>query len=128
MKPQQKLSLIFWIFVLFCMLSGLTGCSKTEPSTAISETIKQDVKIIEKEIASVKENIPPQCRTQQLDTQLDTISDQVKNISAKVESMDATCIVQKEGLEQEVSKLKWIIFFLLLIGGILGYLIIKCKI
>lgn len=125
MKRQEKFGVIFWVFVLLAAIIGLNGCSKTEPSTAIADTIKEDIKVIEKEIVSVKENLPAQCRNKQLDTQLDTISVQVKNISTKVNSVDVACKTEKEVLTQQISKLHIIIGILFTIGCVLGFLLIK---
>lgn len=121
MKPQQKLSLIFWIFILMCILSGLTGCSKTEPSTAITESVKQDVEIIEKQMLTVKESLPAECKTPMVTAQLDNIQYSIKTLSTKADSIELTCKTEKEVYTQQISKLKIVIGFLILfiIGGII---------
>ena len=127
MKSQEKFGLLFWIFVLFSILWGLTGCSKTEPEVLMSEVIKQDVKVIEKQIEVVKDSIPVQCRTKQLDTQLDTISIQVKNISAKADVEVAVCEKSKEVYTQQISKLQVIIFGLIIACVLLVFVMVKSK-
>lgn len=125
MKTQEKLSLIFWIFILFCMLGGLTGCSTVDPSTAITDSIKQDVKVIEKQVATVKENLPVNCKTSVVISQLDIIQGQIKTISTKADTVELSCKTEKEVYTQQISKLRIIIGFLILV--IVGGIILKVR-
>lgn len=109
----------FWCFSLLC------GCSKTEPSTAIAESIKNDITVIEHQIKDVKDNLPKECNSPSVKANLTTIQENVKNIKGKVDSQVIACDTQNEVLKQENSKLKVIIVFLLTIGCGLIYLLTK---
>lgn len=116
------------IIILLCFLS-LCGCAKKEPSTAIAENIKSDITVIEHQIQDVKDNLPKECQNPSVKANLSIIQENIKNIKGKVDSQVIACDTQNDVLQQENSKLKWIIGFLLTIGCLLLYLlIIKRKI
>lgn len=111
---------------IICILAVLlSACSKTEPSTAIADSIKQDVTVIEKQVETVKQSLQVECKTPAVMAQLDTIQAQVKTISTKADSATLACKTEKDVLKQENSKLKIVIVFLLTIGCGLIYLLTK---
>lgn len=127
MKPQQKLSLIFWIFILFCMSSGLTGCSKTEPETLISEAIKQDVEVIKTQVDAVEKTLTKECKTPAVVAQLSVLTKSIETISAKADSEVAVCEKSKEVYTQQISKLHIIIGGLIIVYVLLVFVLIKKK-
>lgn len=123
---QKKFITLF--ITLLCFLS-LCGCAKKEPSTAIADNIKSDITVIEHQIQDVKDNLPKECQNTSVKANLSIIQENIKNIKGKVDSQVIACDTQNAVLQQENSKLKWIIGFLLTIGCLLLYLlIIKRKI
>lgn len=119
---QKKIITLF--ITLLCFLS-LCGCAKKEPSTAIAENIKSDITVIEHQIQDVKDNLPKECQTSSVKASLTTIQENVKNIKGKVDSQVVVCNTQNAVLQQENSKLRLVIGFLVFI--IVGYLILKFK-
>lgn len=119
---QKKIITLF--ITLLCFLS-LCGCAKKEPSTAIAENIKSDITVIEHQIQDVKDNLPKECQTSSVKASLTAIQENVKNIKGKVDSQVVVCNTQNAVLQQENSKLKLVIGFLVFI--IVGYLILKFK-
>ena len=120
---RNKIKKYFFYFIIPLVL----GCSKTEPSTAIAETIKQDVKVIKKSIATTEEILAVECKTPAVISQLDTLKEQVLTISTKADSVDLACKAEKEVYTQQISKLRVIIFGLIIACGLLGFVIIKRK-
>lgn len=121
-----KISIIIWLLIFLCLLSA---CAKKEPSTAIAENIKSDITVIEHQIQDVKDNLPKECQNPSVKANLSVIQENIKNIKGKVDSQVIACDTQNAVLQQENSKLKWIIGFLLTIGCLLLYLLtIKRKI
>ena len=123
MKRQEKFGIAFWILVLLAMLWGLTGC--TTASEAITDVIKDDVKVIEKQIDVVEVSLPKECKTPVITAQLDLLKDNIKTISNKADSVELYCKVEKDVLNQRISKLHIIIGVLFAIGCVLGFLLTK---
>ncbi len=105
----------------------LVGCSKKAPSTAITESVKSDINVIEAQISDFKEDLPAECKNPSVNAKLSTIQANLKTITAKVENIDLSCKTEKEVLAQENSKLKIIISSLIVVMILLGYILIKKK-
>ena len=104
------------LFYIFCISAiFLSGCAKKEPATAIADSIKSDITVIEHQIQDVKDNLPKECQNPSVKANLSTIQENVKNLKAKVDTQVITCKTQNESLKQEISKLKIIIGFLVFI-------------
>jgi ABC-type molybdate transport system ATPase subunit len=123
MKSQEKFGIAFWILVLLGMLWGLTGC--TTASESITDVIKDDVKVIEKQIDVVEVSLPKECKTPIITAQLDLLKDNIKTISNKADSVELSCKVEKDVLNQRISKLHIIILGLIIACGLLIFVIIK---
>lgn len=111
--------------LILCGVLCLAGCSKVEPSSAIVDTIKSDIKVIEKQIATTEEILTVECKTPAVISQLDTLKEQVRAISTKSDSVNLACKTEKEVYTQQISKLRVIIFGLVLSCGLLVFVIIK---
>ena len=105
----------------------LVGCSKQTPSTAITESVKSDINVIESQIEDFKQDLPTECKSSSVNAKLSTIQANLKTITTKVESIDLSCKTEKEVLIQENSKLKATILSLLVIAGLLGYILVRKK-
>ena len=127
MKKREKYSLLFWIFVLLAMMCGLTGCSKTEPEVLMSEAIKQDVEVMTAQVDAVKQTLAKECKTPAVLSQLSAIEKNIKTLSAKADAEVAVCEKSKEVYTQQISKLRVIIFGLIIACGLLVFFIIKRK-
>jgi DNA-binding FrmR family transcriptional regulator len=127
MKRQEKFGIAFWIFVLAMMLLGLCGCSKTEPEVLMSETIKQDVEVMTAQVDAVKQTLAKECKTPAVLAQLSAIEKNIKTLSAKADAEVAVCEKSKEVYTQQISKLRVIIFGLIIACGLLVFVIIKRK-
>ena len=103
----------------------LTGCAKKEPTTAIADSIKSDIKIVEQQIEDFKQDLPTECKTPSVKANLSTIQANIKTLSGKVDNLDKTCLTRLDVLKEENSKLKITIGFLILI--IIGYIILKIR-
>lgn len=128
MKNNNVILQICYIFcyIFLCLfLLSLGGCSTTEPSTAITEAIKADIKVIEKQVEVVKKTMPAQCQTPAIITQLNTIQEAIKTISTKAHTGAIFCETEKEVYKQQINKLHLIIAVLFVIGGVLGFLLTK---
>jgi hypothetical protein len=119
MKRQEKFGIAFWILVLLGMLWGLTGC--TTASEAITDVIKDDVKVIEKQIDVVEVSLPQECKTPVIMAQLDVLKDSIKTVSNKADSMELTCKAEKDVLNEQIDKLYIIIIVLFIACGLLIY-------
>ena len=126
MKKREKYSLLFWIFVLLAMMCGLTGCSKTEPEVLMSEAIKQDVEVMTAQVDAVKQTLAKECKTPAVLSQL-SAEKNIKTLSAKADAEVAVCEKSKEAYTQQISKLRVIIFGLIIACGLLVFVIIKRK-
>lgn len=113
------------ILFIICVSVLFSGCSKTEPSTAIADSIKNDITVIEHQIKDVKDNLPKECNSPSVKANLTTIQENVKNIKGKVDSQVIACNTQNDVLRQENSKLKVIIGFLVIIA--LGFIFLRFK-
>lgn len=128
MKNKILIKFIVLLWIVW-ILSLLSACSKTNPVSAVADNIKNDITIIESQIQDVKDNLTAECKTPYIDKNLEIIQTNVKNIKSKVDVQVSICDTQNKVLTEENSKLKWIIFSLLTIGCLLGYLLtIKHKI
>lgn len=114
--------------LILCGVLCLMGCSKVEPSSAIVDTIKNDVKVIEKQIATTEEILTVECKTPAVISQLDTLKEQVRAISTKADSVNLACKTEKEVYTQHISKLRVIIFGLVIASGLLVFVMVKHKI
>jgi hypothetical protein len=119
MKRQEKFGIAFWILVLLGMLWGLTGC--TTASESITDVIKDDVKVIEKQIDVVEVSLPKECKTPVIMSQLDVLKDSIKTVSNKADSMELTCKAEKDVLNEQIDKLYIIIIVLFIACGLLIY-------
>lgn len=92
------------LFYIFCIMQiFLSGCAKKEPSTAISEATQKEIVVIQEDIKkSTCENKDSFIK------RLDAIKTEVKNISL-------ACNTEKEVLKEQVSKLKIIMVFLIVL-------------
>ena len=116
----------FVTFYIFCILQiFLTGCSKKEPSTAIVDSVKSDIVVIEQQIEYFKQGLPKECQNSSVSANLNTIQANIKTISTKVENIDLACKTEKEVLRQENSKLKIIIGFMFILCG--GFIVLILK-
>lgn len=109
----------FWCFLSLC------GCAKKEPSTTIAENIKSDIIVVEKQLDDLKDNLPSECKNPSVNANLNVIQANLKSITSRVDSQVLACNTEKQVLEQENSKLRLVIGFLVFI--IVGYLILKFK-
>ena len=127
MKRQEKFGIAFWLFVLAMMLLGLCGCSKTEPEVMMSEVIKQDVEVMTAQVDAVKQTLAKECKTPAVLSQLSAIEKNIKTLSAKADTEVSICEKSKEVYTQQISKLRVIIFGLIIACGLLVFVIIKRK-
>lgn len=107
--------------IVFC----LCGCAKKEPTTAMADSIKSDINIVEQQIEDFKQDLPTECKTPTVKANLSTIQANIKTLSGKVDNLDKTCLTRLDVLKEENSKLKWMIAFLLTIGCGLIFLLTK---
>lgn len=112
------------ILCIIYMFLFLNGCAKKELSTQITDSLKSDVTVIEKELSQVENEIEKVCETKVFSSKIENIREQIKSLANKADNIDAACKSQNQILKEENSKLKWIIFFLLIIGCFLIYLLI----
>lgn len=122
MKFLAKVIFYIWLFIFVCLLSS---CSKKEPSTAIAENIKSDIVVVEQQIQDIKENLPTECKNTTVKANLTTIQANLKTLTSKIDSQVIACNTEKKVLEEENSKLRIIIGFLIFI--IAGWIILKIK-
>ena len=114
------------LFYIFCISAiFLSGCAKKEPTTAIADSIKSDINIVEQQIEDFKQDLPSECKTPTVKVNLTTIQANIKTLAGKVDNLDKTCLTRLDVLKEENSKLKIIIGFLILI--IIGYIILKIR-
>lgn len=97
----------------------LAGCSKTAPSTAITEQVKSDIVVIEKQIEDVKVN----CKSEE--RALDIIKANLNLVKGQVETIDLSCKQEKNLFIEKNNKLKIINLFLTIILILLLYILIK---
>lgn len=105
----------------------LAGCSKKAPSTAITESVKSDINVIEAQIEDFKQDLPTECKNPSVNAKLSTIQKNLNTVKDSVGNIDLSCKTEKEVLVQENSKLKAIILSLLVIAGLLGYILVRKK-
>lgn len=117
---MKKLLYIFCVLQIF-----LSGCSKREPTTAIADSIKSDINIVEQQIEDFKQDLPTECKTPTVKANLSTIQANIISLTGKVNNLNNTCLTRLDVLKEENSKLKIIIGFLILI--IIGYIILKIR-
>lgn len=127
MKKSEKYSLIFWILVLLGMLWGITGCSKIDPEVMMSDVIKQDVEVMTAQVDAVKQTLAKECKTPAVLSQLSAIEKNIKTLSTKADTEVSVCEKSKEVYTQQISKLRVIIFGLIVACGLLVFVIIKRK-
>lgn len=113
------------LFMIFLCLFLISACAKKEPSTAIADNIKSDIIVVEKQIDDLKDNLPSECKNPSVNENLNVIQTNLKSITSRVDSQVLACNTEKQVLEQENSKLRLVIGFLVFI--IVGYLILKFK-
>ena len=105
---MKKLFYIFCIFTIF-----LSGCSKREPSTVLTEETQKEIVQLQKDIQKST------CDNKEV------LISKLNSINTEVKSINTMCNLRYGELKQENSKLKWIIGFLLTIGCGLIYLLTK---
>lgn len=96
------------LIVLLC----LCACSKTEPSTAISQAVQKEITVLQKDIE------------QSTCDNKNTLIVRLDNIKSEIENVSLACSVEKDVLKEENKKLK-IIITSLIIMCVCGVVVIK---
>ena len=116
------------LFNILCiLLIFLNGCAKKEPSTAIADSVKSDIIVVEKQLDDVKDNLPKECQNTTVKANLSTIQANIKTITAKVDNIDLSCKTEKEVYKQQISKLHIIICSLIAFCMLLIFVLVKRK-
>lgn len=101
------------IIIVVCLL--LCGCATKEVSTSIADVVRSEVVNLKEDLK--KSTCSPEDK-ESFTRRLDALEANIKNIPL-------SCSIEKDGLKREISRLKLIVFSLiiLIVGG--GYMIIK---
>lgn len=110
------------LFILFFVF--LAGCRATIPSEAISNSAIHELKTISSELKQIEAQIPNECKNAFLKG-LNPIYERIDIVQGQVKNISLSCQTEKAVLEQQISKLEWIIVFL--IALIIFYIVLKTK-
>ena len=117
---NKRLLQIICVFIVL-----LSGCSKREPTTAIADSIKSDINIVERQIEDFKQDLPTECKTPTVKANLSTVQANIKTLTGKVDNLNNTCLTRLDVLKEENSNLKITIGFLIFI--IIGWIFFKIR-
>lgn len=112
---------------LLMIVICLCDCSKRDPVVSIAEDIKSDIVVVEHQIQDIKDNLPIECQTPAVNSNLNTIQANLKTISVRVDEQVVTCNSDRDLLKEKNSKLRIINGFLILILILTGLIIVKRK-
>lgn len=113
--------MIKYLVIILC----LGACSKTDPTTALIKTTQESIKATQETIKNLDKVIAPECKTTAINSIISDVITRLSNLSKEVENIGPTCELQKDVLNEEISKLQVIIASLVLLVLGLGYALFK---
>ncbi len=103
----------------------LSGCNTTQPSEKITESALKSITAIEETVTQIEKNIKPECQDDSLLANLNSVKVQISNVAGQIESINLSCIVEKEVLEGKITNRELFIALLFLLIGALIYLLFR---
>ena len=111
-----------FLLVLFLIL---TACQSSVPSSSITTSAVNDLKGITKSIELIEKTTTPECKTDVLMVNLETLKARVESVDGKVKSIDLTCATEKQVLKEKITVREVLIGVLGFVMLLLGYKLIK---
>lgn len=107
------------VICCICFIILLAGCSHNL-SERISTEIKNDLNVIEKQISDVRCKLPEECKNT-LGIDLNRVSDNVKQIRLKVNTLNKAFETEKDVIKQKSRKKTFVILFLIALIVLMCY-------
>ena len=112
------------LFVLFLIL---TACQSSVPSSSITTSAVNDLQGIAKSIELIEKTTTPECKTDVLMVNLETLKSRVESVEGKVKSIDLTCATEKKVLDEKITVRNVIIGSMWFIFALLFFILIRRK-
>lgn len=117
---MKKLLCIFLLLIL-------AACKSSIPSSSITTSAVNDLQGITKSIELIEKTTTPECKTDVLMVNLETLKARVESVEGKVKSIDLTCATEKKVLEEKITVRNVIIVSMGLIFALLLFVLIRRK-